>query len=177
MSLENKRLGEVELFDIMHFKRVVRLPLADIRIVPKKSDLSVITTGSKGKVVGVIQGLFVKRLTQASAPKPERKAPAGSSVEMFKSFQVGMEDPTSKVLPAALKKYKINAHWSQYELYIMYGDTERCLGRSEKPLVLFKELEKEGKKPFFTLKKIESLPTAKTDAYDTHDLDNTLNTS
>lgn len=65
-----------------------------------------------------------------------------------------MEDPCYKVLPAALKKYNINAPWEQYALYIVYGDKERCLGMDEKPLILFKQLDKEGKKPMFMLRKI-----------------------
>lgn len=82
----------------------------------------------------------------------------GASVEIFKSFRVSMEDPCYKVLPAALKKYNINAPWEQYALYIVYGDKERCLGMDEKPLILFKQLDKEGKKPMFMLRKI-SPPT------------------
>lgn len=75
------------------------------------------------------------------------------SVEIFKSFRVSMEDPCHKVLPAALKKYNINADWRQYALYIVYGDQERCLGLDEKPLILFKQLDKEGKKPMFMLRR------------------------
>lgn len=77
-----------------------------------------------------------------------------NSVEIFKSFRVSWEDPCDKVLPAALKKYKINADSKNYALYIVYGDQERCLESKEKPLLLFKQLEKEGKKPMFMLRKI-----------------------
>lgn len=78
---------------------------------------------------------------------------AAPSVEIFKSFRVSMEDPCHKVLPAALKKYNINADWRQYALYIVYGDQERCLALDEKPLILFKQLDKEGRKPMFMLRK------------------------
>lgn len=78
---------------------------------------------------------------------------SNASVEIFKSFRVSMDDPCYKVLPAALKKYQINAPWDQYALYIVYGDQERCLGMEEKPLILFKQLDKEGKKPMFMLRK------------------------
>jgi hypothetical protein len=67
-----------------------------------------------------------------------------------------MEDPCYKVLPAALKKYNINAPWEHYALYIVYGDKERCLGMDEKPLILFKQLDKEGKKPMFMLRKMNA---------------------
>jgi protein STE50 len=67
---------------------------------------------------------------------------------------VGLEDPCYKVLPAALRKYNIQADWRQYALYIVYGDQERVVGMEEKPLALFKDLEREGKKPMFMLRKL-----------------------
>jgi len=76
------------------------------------------------------------------------------SVEIFKSFRVGLEDPCYKVLPAALRKYNIQSDWRQYALYIVYGDQERCVGLEEKPLALFKDLDKEGKKPMFMLRRL-----------------------
>lgn len=84
---------------------------------------------------------------------PAPDTPSNTSVEIFKSFRVSMDDPCHKVLPAALKKYQINAPWDQYALFIVYGDQERCLGMYEKPLILFKQLDKEGKKPMFMLRK------------------------
>ncbi|KAL6399145.1 hypothetical protein AUP68_17687 [Ilyonectria robusta] len=91
-------------------------------------------------------------------PVPDTPSTSNASVEIFKSFRVSMEDPCYKVLPAALKKYQINAPWDQYALYIVYGDQERCLGLEEKPLILFKQLDKEGKKPMFMLRKTTSAP-------------------
>ncbi|KAH7370676.1 hypothetical protein BKA65DRAFT_22171 [Rhexocercosporidium sp. MPI-PUGE-AT-0058] len=88
--------------------------------------------------------------TQASPPTNSSTA----SVEIFKCFRVNMEDPCYKVLPAVLKKYNISAPWEQYALYIVYGDHERCLGLEEKPLLLFKQLDKAGKKPMFMLRRI-----------------------
>ncbi|PFH55642.1 hypothetical protein XA68_17899 [Ophiocordyceps unilateralis] len=89
-------------------------------------------------------------------PVPDTPSTSNASVEIFKSFRVSMDDPCHKVLPAALKKYQINAPWDQYALYIVYGDQERCLGMDEKPLILFKQLDKEGKKPMFMLRKTNS---------------------
>ncbi|PNY28944.1 Protein STE50 [Tolypocladium capitatum] len=89
-------------------------------------------------------------------PVPDTPSSNNASVEIFKSFRVSMDDPCHKVLPAALKKYQINAPWDQYALYIVYGDQERCLGMEEKPLILFKQLDKEGKKPMFMLRKTNS---------------------
>ncbi|KAK7751441.1 Mitogen-activated protein kinase adapter protein MST50 [Diatrype stigma] len=99
---------------------------------------------------------------QPVAPRRQTPAPetpgSSASVEIFKSFRVSMDDPCYKVLPAALKKYQINAPWDQYALYIVYGDQERCLGLEEKPLILFKQLDKEGKKPMFMLRKTNPQP-------------------
>ena len=86
-------------------------------------------------------------------PGADTPNPNNAYVEIFKSFRVSMDDPCYKVLPAALKKYQINAPWDQYALYIVYGDQERCLALDEKPLILFKQLDKEGKKPMFMLRK------------------------
>ena len=77
----------------------------------------------------------------------------GNNFNIFKKFRVSMEDPCERVLPAALKKYNINADWKNYALYIVYGDQERCLGLREKPLILFKQLDKEGRKPMFMLRR------------------------
>ena len=86
----------------------------------------------------------------ATTPTPQ-EAP---SVEIFKSFRVGLEDPCYKVLPAALRKYNIQADWRQYALFIVFGDQERCVGLEEKPLSLFKMYDREGKKPMFMLRRL-----------------------
>lgn len=39
---------------------------------------------------------------------------------------------------------------------IVYGGQERRVGLNEKPLILFKQLDKEGKNPMFMLRKIPS---------------------
>jgi uncharacterized membrane protein YgcG len=104
-------------------------------------------------------------------------------VEIFKSFRVAINDPCEVVLPVvsahqtprqspsrpldeqknsvltpsliaqALKRYNIHDDWRQYALYIVHGDQERCLGLKEKPLLLFKQLDKEGRKPMFMLRR------------------------
>ena len=91
---------------------------------------------------------------QQSQQQMQDEPPSGgNNVNIFKSFRVSMEDPCERVLPAALKKYNINADWKNYALYIVYGDQERCLGLRENPLILFKQLDKEGRKPMFMLRR------------------------
>ncbi|GAO17545.1 hypothetical protein UVI_02003130 [Ustilaginoidea virens] len=110
------------------------------------------SSSSREKSAGVGAGPPRRRETPAP-DTPTPGANGGASVEIFKSFRVSMDDPCYKVLPAALRKYQINAPWDQYALYIVYGDQERCLAMDEKPLILFKQLDKEGKKPVFMLRK------------------------
>lgn len=52
------------------------------------------------------------------------KAAAGAAA---KSFKVTLDDPCWKVLPAALKKYKINDDWRQYAMFICFGTTGEFL--------------------------------------------------
>lgn len=95
--------------------------------------------------------------TASIAPSTAGTSRGGESsnpqVEIFKSFRVSIDDPCHKVLPVALKKYNITADWRQYALYIVHGDQERCLGLNERPLILFKQLDREGRKPMFMLRK------------------------
>lgn len=58
----------------------------------------------------------------------------GSAIDNpYKSFRVTLEDPCFKVLPAALKKYKINDDWRQYALFICYGSNGKSRLKSEVP--------------------------------------------
>lgn len=77
-------------------------------------------------------------------------------IQLFKSFSVSVDIPCRKILRAALRKYGFQADWRQYGLFIVYGDTGRLIGLEEKPLLVFKEIEEEGKKPMFMLRKWES---------------------
>ncbi|KAF8909334.1 hypothetical protein CPB84DRAFT_1765875 [Gymnopilus junonius] len=99
------------------------------------------------------------RLVQPlETPKPGRQ----ESSDNLKSFKVSLEDPTWKVLPAALKKYRINNdNWQSYAMFICYGPSgnriERCLSYDEKPLLLFQKLKDAKKNPVFMLKHIKDI--------------------
>lgn len=95
-------------------------------------------------------------------PAPVNTAPASESAvatsDNLKSFKVSLDDPAWKVLPAALKKYKINNDdWQNYAMFICYGNTERCLSYDEKPLLLFQKLKEAKKNPVFMLKHIKDI--------------------
>lgn len=84
------------------------------------------------------------------------------SSDNLKGFKVTLEDPTWKVLPAALKKYRINNDtWQNYAMFICYGSAgnriERCLSYDEKPLLLFQKLKDSKKNPVFMLKHIRDI--------------------
>lgn len=82
----------------------------------------------------------------------------GATSDNLKSFKVSLDDPAWKVLPAALKKYKINNDdWQNYAMFICYGNTERCLSYDEKPLLLFQKLKEAKKNPVFMLKHIKDI--------------------
>lgn len=101
------------------------------------------------------------------SPKPSRndrdkERDPGSGSDNLKSFKVSLDDPTWKVLPAALKKYRINNDsWQNYAMFICYGSTgnriERCLSYDEKPLLLFQKLKDAKKNPVFMLKHIKDI--------------------
>ncbi|KAI0704325.1 hypothetical protein BC835DRAFT_1262074 [Cytidiella melzeri] len=91
-------------------------------------------------------------------PRPIRQ----DSSDNLKSFKVSLDDPAWKVLPAALKKYKINNDdWQNYAMFICYGSPgnriERCLSYDEKPLLLFQKLKEAKKNPVFMLKHIKDI--------------------
>ncbi|KAI8996541.1 hypothetical protein BD414DRAFT_409446 [Trametes punicea] len=94
----------------------------------------------------------------STQPRPQRQ----DSQDNLKSFKVSLDDPAWKVLPAALKKYKINNDdWQNYAMFICYGAPgtriERCLSYDEKPLLLFQKLKDAKKNPVFMLKHIKDI--------------------
>lgn len=86
----------------------------------------------------------------------------------MKTFRVNLDDPCWKVLPIAMKKYDVKGREEDYRLYIIYGDVgmnpplfalcehgltiERKLSANEKPLIIFQQLQKEGRNPLFMLR-------------------------
>ena len=65
--------------------------------------------------------------THSSKQQPRRQ----ESSDNLKSFKVSLDDPAWKVLPAALKKYKINNDdWQNYAMFICYGSAGQCLHSS-----------------------------------------------
>ncbi|KIP10010.1 hypothetical protein PHLGIDRAFT_28697 [Phlebiopsis gigantea 11061_1 CR5-6] len=124
-------------------------------------------TGASSSRVGLPSASDKQRIANAgpssqnltsSQPRPSRQ----DSSDNLKSFKVSLDDPAWKVLPAALKKYKINNDdWQNYAMFICYGSPgnriERCLSYDEKPLLLFQKLKDAKKNPVFMLKHIKDI--------------------
>ncbi|KAF8202199.1 hypothetical protein BJ912DRAFT_432414 [Pholiota molesta] len=100
---------------------------------------------------------------QTSYPTPK-----SATNDISDSTKVSLEDPTWKVLPAALKKHRIKTEeWPNYAMFIAFGPpnnrTKRKLERTEKPLYLFKKLKEAKKNPAFVLKNMKDIRSSKTD--------------
>jgi hypothetical protein len=74
----------------------------------------------------------------------------------IKTFTISLIDPCYKILPFALKQYNIKDAWENYALCIVYDRKMRYLGTNERPLQIFRELEKEGIKPTLALRKFKT---------------------
>ncbi|KAJ3123079.1 Adaptor for signal transduction [Nowakowskiella sp. JEL0407] len=81
----------------------------------------------------------------------------------YKSFQVTLTDPCSKILPVALRKYNITDDWQNYALFIQFKGKERCLSFDECPLQLHNELKGNSEEyPVFILKHIKQVKSPAT---------------
>jgi hypothetical protein len=68
-----------------------------------------------------------------------------------------MNDETWRFLCYVLNKKGITALPDVFSLYLIYGKMERRLHWTETPMSIFKQLEEEGKRPMFLLRKQASI--------------------
>ncbi|CEG68813.1 hypothetical protein RMATCC62417_05002 [Rhizopus microsporus] len=80
-------------------------------------------------------------------------------IESSKNVRLLLDDPASKVICSALKKYNIASDWQQYALWIKYGPPdniqERALAYDEKPLRISQKLKDAKQNPMFVLKSVK----------------------
>ncbi|KAH8554816.1 hypothetical protein BGW37DRAFT_464571 [Umbelopsis sp. PMI_123] len=80
-------------------------------------------------------------------------------LEASKNVRLLLDDPCSKVIPVALRKYNVTDDWYNYALCIQWGPEddlqERVLGYDEKPLRVLQKLKDQKQNPMFTLKHIK----------------------
>ncbi|CDZ97390.1 Sterile alpha motif, type 2 [Phaffia rhodozyma] len=124
------------------------------------------TSSSKKTDLDIKESEEGRRDEKERARKSSRSTSSAvlGTAENPQRFKVTLEDPCWKVLPAALKKYKINDDWRMYALFICYGNTsgtgtgtERCLSYDEKPLLLFQKLKEASQSPVFMLRHIRDI--------------------
>ncbi|KAF8159614.1 hypothetical protein B0H34DRAFT_411179 [Crassisporium funariophilum] len=151
------------------------LGITDEPMTQSRKQLQGIESGSSSSstVNEIEQGRITQTPDSGSGssvyPTPQStKRPEDS--ETINPAKISLDDPTWKVLPAALKKHNIkNDDWQNYAMFISYGPpgnrVKRRLDHDEKPLYLFKKLKDAKKNPAFVLKNMKDLssPVVKED--------------
>lgn len=103
----------------------------------------------------VSQGSLLNSLTPNQGTQP------------LKQLKASSDDTCLKVLQLAMKRHHIpRNHWSKYVLVICYGDKERILKLTEKPVIVFKELQEHGKNPAIMLRELAPAAPDESDKYE-----------
>ncbi|KAE8221282.1 hypothetical protein CF326_g8592, partial [Tilletia indica] len=126
----------------------------------KPSTTTTTTTGTNGDSNTPLSAVPPPQTAAAAASATATPLPGFGTSDpenTYRSFRVTLEDPCYRVLPAALKKYKINDDWKKYALIICHGNTERCVTYEEKPLLLFQKLKESKQNPIFMLRHIRDV--------------------
>lgn len=90
-----------------------------------------------------------------------------STTQPLKQLKASSEDTCLKVLHQAMKRHHIpRHHWSKYVLVICYGDKERILKLTEKPVPIFKELQELNKNPAIMLRELAAFHTNEHEKYE-----------
>lgn len=74
-------------------------------------------------------------------------------------FNISADVPCYKVLPLIARRHNVRGDWRGVGLVVCYGDQERMVGLEEKPLLIFKELLREGKNPVFMIREDNGIKT------------------
>lgn len=136
---------------------------APVSLSATSSSTTLVPPSSARSTVSTPDSASQSTLARSPSTARSKDGPGGASGSgntpdnPYRSFRVTLEDPCYKVLPAALKKYKINDDWRLYALFICYGNTERCLAYDEKPLILFQKLKESNDNPVFMLRHIKDI--------------------
>jgi hypothetical protein len=102
---------------------------------------------------GIAEWTHILPENHGEPPHPYQSSNSVAVPGVRLSFRVGLEDTCRTITPAVLWKYNIMEDWRDYLLYLVYMDGERLIRLEEKPLLLFKELDKAGKKPIFMFRR------------------------
>ena len=77
----------------------------------------------------------------------------------IKDFNISPDVPCYKILPQIARRHKVRGDWRGVGLVVCYDDQERMIGLEEKPLAIYKELQREGKNPIFMIREDNGLKT------------------
>ncbi|EEB08200.2 adaptor protein Ste4 [Schizosaccharomyces japonicus yFS275] len=90
-------------------------------------------------------------LTETVFPFDPAEVPRPSSEESVKG-RMNVNSSYQEVLQSTLRRYHINVlDWQGYELLLAYDGVEHEIPHKDKPLQLFRSLQKAGKQPSFIL--------------------------
>lgn len=93
--------------------------------------------------------------------------PAVINNEPLKQLRASFDDSCLKILQQAMKRHHIpRTDWSKYVLVVCYGNKERILKLSEKPVPIFKELSELGKHPAIMLRQLAETTVEESDLYE-----------
>lgn len=74
--------------------------------------------------------------------------------EPLKQLRASKDDSCEKILKNAMRRHNLtDQDWRQYVLVISYGDKERTLELTDKPVVIFKSLKQQGLHPTIMLRR------------------------
>lgn len=108
-------------------------------------------------------------------PSNKNKAPSAlvaarameSETQPLKQLKASTDDTCLKVLQQAMRRHHIpREKWSKYVLVICYGDKERILKLTEKPVLVFKELKVHEQNPTIMLRELASSATETEEKYE-----------
>lgn len=88
-------------------------------------------------------------------------------IQPLKQLKASTDDTCLKVLQLAMRRHHIpREKWSKYVLVICYEDKERILKLTEKPVLVFKELQGHEKNPTIMLRELATSNPAAKDEYE-----------
>lgn len=92
--------------------------------------------------------------------------PSQPGIQPLKQLKASTDDTCLKVLHLAMRRHHIpREKWSKYVLVICYEDKERILKLTEKPVLVFKELQGHEKNPTIMLRELAPSTSAAKDEY------------
>ena len=107
------------------------------------------------------------KLSSALVTSSNSPAQAGQASQPLKQLKASSEDTCLKVLQHAMKRHHIpREKWSKYVLVVCYGDKERILKLTERPVIIFKELQEHGQNPTIMLRERASTSGSERDYED-----------